>query len=322
MGRKTIIWGLVLLLSISLSGCGSKSASTNMATQDAIGAYSVASEAKSENGTENVPTEQLKKTDADKPASNGAGTAMNNTMGQKVIFTGQINLQTKDFEKSKTDLFNYINSIGGYTQNSSVNGGGIDYQGLKSGEFVFRIPKTSFSQSMESIKKFGTVVSEQSNGEDITDKYFDTEARLKSLKIQEERLLALLQKATEMEDILKIEKELQATRYEIENYTGTIKKWDSLIDYSTITVNITEVSQIKPGEPTAKSGLLSRIAFGFKNSVMGLWNFTQDFIVFVVAAIPVLIPLALLAYIAYRIYRKNRKRKTSIAVDEKEADKK
>lgn len=317
MARKTIIWGLVLLLSISLYGCGSKSATSDVAVRDAGQvAFSVAKDAKNEMGSE--------KPSSDQQTVNGAGADMSNTMGQKVIFTGQINLQTKDFEKSKADLFNYINSIGGYTQSSSVNGGGIDYQGLKSGEFVFRIPKKSFSQSMESIKKFGTVVSEQSNGQDITDKYFDTEARLKSLKIQEERLLALLQKASKMEDILKIEKELQTTRYEIENYTGTIKKWDSLIDYSTITVNMTEVSQIKPGEPNAKSGLSSRITYGFKNSVLGLWNFTQDFIVFIVAAIPVLIPLALLVYLAYRLYRRSRKNKaaTSTSIVEKEADKK
>jgi len=241
-------------------------------------------------------------------STRGQGLVVNANLGQKMIFTGQVNFQTLDFEKTRTSLCEYITSIGGFPQNSSVNGGGIGYEGLKNAEYVFRIPKAKYTQSFIDLRKFGTVVLEQSSGEDVTDKYFDTEARLKSLKIQQERLQALLQKADKMEDILKIEKELQTTVYEIENYTGTIKKWDSLIEYSTLAVNIKEVVVIKPVIPKEKDGFFSRIAFGFENSVMGLWKFTQDFIVAIASALPVIIPLGLIAYLIYWVVRKKMKK--------------
>lgn len=237
----------------------------------------------------------------------------NANVSQKIIFTGQVSFQTLDFEKTRTLLTEYVTSIGGYQQNSSIQGGGIGFQGLKSAEYLFRIPKTKYNQAFIDLRKFGTVVFEQSSGEDVTDKYFDTEARLKSLKIQQERLQALLQKAIKMEDILKIEKELQTTYYEIENYTGTLKKWDSLVEYSTLMVNIKEVEEIKPEVPKEKNGLFARIAFGFKNSVIGLWDFIQDLAVFIASALPVIIPLGLIGYLVYRIIRKrisNRTRKS------------
>ena len=75
------------------------------------------------------------------------------------------------------------------------------------------------------------------------------EARLKSLKLQEERLLTILSKAELLQDIIELERELSNVRYEIENYTGTLKKWDNLIEYSKVTIDVYEVHEIKEEEP-------------------------------------------------------------------------
>ncbi len=316
MRKRLYLWLLVFAVMLSAAGCGAKSASTSAAADQVIsGEYGNAVNdrqnggygGKAEAGAA-VPIRA--EAPEEKPVSgrddggNSSLVTINTDVTQKIIFSGQIDFQTLDFEKTRTDLNAYMTSIGAYIQNSSVEGGGIGYNRLKSAVYVFRIPKNKYNQALADMKKFGTVVFEQSNGEDVTDKYFDTEARLKSLKIQQERLLALLDKATKMEDILKIEKELQTTLYEIENLTGTLKKWDSLVDYSTLTINIKEVEQIKPVIPTEKDGLFKRIVSGFKNSVAGLWDFTQNLLIFIASALPVLLPLGVIAYIAYRILRK------------------
>lgn len=314
MNKKFAAWLMAISISLVLVGCGSSNSDSTANYAADKGAYAdqnASLEARdSAAGFEGgeVATAAVAPdggvSEGKSSTSQAAPVNSNVSNNRKVIFTGQIDFQTLNYEKTRTDLCNYMKSIGAYTQNSSEKGAGIGYDGLKSSMYVFRVPKMKYEQAFVDLGKFGTVVFQQSTGEDVSGQYFDTEARVKTLKIQQERLLALLEKATRMEDILKIEKELQTTNYEIETLTGTLKKWDSLVDYSTLTVNITEVEQLKPTEPTKKDGFFTRIAVGFKNSVVGLWKFLQDTIVFIAAALPILLPLGAIVYVVYRIIRK------------------
>ena len=111
-----------------------------------------------------------------------------------------------------------------------------------------RIPRKSFDQFISGLGDVGSVINQQITGEDITGQYLDVEARLKSLKLQEERLLTILSKAELLQDIIELERELSNVRYEIEHYTGTLKKWDNLIDYSKVTIDVYEVHEIKEEE--------------------------------------------------------------------------
>lgn len=324
MKNKMVIAFSALLLSVTLFGCGRSSSEAtsaqSMAASDAVSVkyssaanvangavgevdksikvtFSEAETASAENKADgvNIPAD---------PKPEGQSSIISVDNQQKIIFTGQLDYETLEFDKTRNALCSYIASIGGFQQSSSVRGGGIGYNGLKSATYVFRIPKLKYEQSFLDLRKFGNVVFEQSNGEDVTDRYFDTEARLKSLRIQEERLLELLKKAVKMDDIIKLEKELQTTNYEIENLTGTLKKWDSLVEYSTLTVNINEVEKIKPVQPKENDGFFHRISSGFINSLKGLWGFIQDAIVGIAAALPILIPLGAIGYVLFRFIRR------------------
>ncbi len=304
MVRKLVIWLVILVVSFSAVGCGSKPSDSTAAFNEQLSFSESKGEVeRADYAADNAGTVSKTNKTVDKKDESGQSLA-NMSSGQKIIFSGQVKLETLNFDKTKTDLCQYISSIGGFIQNSSIQGGGIGYAGIKSAEYVFRVPKAKYNQSLIDLKKFGTVVSEQSSGEDVTEQYFDTEARLKSLKIQQERLHELLKKAVKMEDILIIEKELQTTLYEIENYTGTLRKWDSLVEYSTLMVNISEVEKIKPVTPKEKDGFFQRIAFSFKNSLKGVGEFLQDFVVALAAALPVIIPVGLIFYLVFKVVKK------------------
>lgn len=322
MRKRLLLWFLILnVIAVLLSACGSKDSFSSTAytgsSSIAVNKASAA-EGPNENGIAGyTPAQDSKSDTADSATANqkenfniplSQSQRQNTNVTQKIVFTGQINFETLSFEKTTAQLCQYISSVGGYQQKSSVNGGKIGYDTLKSAEYVFRIPKTKYMQAFTDLKKFGTVVFEQSNGEDVSDQYFDTESRIKSLRIRQERLEALLEKADKMSDILSIEKDLQDTIYSIESYTGKLKKWDSLVEYSTLTVNVNEVEEIKPQEKT-DNRMGSRIVRGFMDSVSGLWAFIQDVIVFLAAALPVIIPLGLVGYFLYILYKKKIKKK-------------
>lgn len=329
--KKLFVWTLIFVFAASMAACGSSKSESTATTQNSASAvYNdngnvnrdnsehagngaiAANSDKTEFGTENEAENEVKK---DSQQNKALITSTN--VNQKIIFTGQVSMETLNFEKTRTDLCNYINNVGGFAQNSSFQGGRLGGEGLRSAEYVFRIPKAKFNEAFVDFRKFGTVVSEQLNGEDVTNQYIDTEARLKSLKIQQERLEELLKKAVKMEDIISLEKELQSTIYEIENYTGSIKKWDSLVEYSTLTVRLNEVQQISKEAPKEQDGFLSRIGFSFKNSAEGLWDFIKEVAVFIAAALPIAIPVLLIFYLVYRFFVKRLPQKQKITKDSK-----
>ncbi|RCX14311.1 uncharacterized protein DUF4349 [Anaerobacterium chartisolvens] len=313
MLKKAIITLLLLsVVILSMSGCGSSKGHSDFSAEVAVKTESASASPQSR------PSESAGDSGGSPQAFNAASSQINS--GHKIIQTGEIQIETLEFEKSVSAITKYIASVGGYTESSSISGNRTSARGigsLKNAFFTFRVPQDKYAGLFDDFNEFGTVVFRQSRGEDITDSYFDTEARLKSLNIQHERLLSLLQKAEKMEDILAIEKELQSTLYQIESHTGTIKKWDSLVSFSTVEVSIREVGEIQP-EASGK-GLFSRMYFGFTSSLKQLWTLTQGLLIFIVSALPFIIPLSAIAAAVYYFLRKRRK-KVAPAPDRKDEE--
>ena len=68
-------------------------------------------------------------------------------------------------------------------------------------------------------------MSSKTDTKDVTDSYFDIEARLASLEIQKERYLELLERAEDMESIVVLTNALTDVLYQIESHTGTLKRY-------------------------------------------------------------------------------------------------
>ena len=131
-------------------------------------------------------------------------------------------------------------------------------------------------------------MSNRRSSEEVTEQYYDAQARLTSLQVQEERLLAILEKAETLDDVIQLENALTDVRYQIEELTGTLNRYDSLIEMSTVTVSISEVSATSPVSTTPKT-LGERIAQQFERSLRSIGDSGEDFLVFVIGNLPVLL---------------------------------
>lgn len=306
--KKTIMVIIMTIVLSGLTGCGSKSTS-EVNSSPTAGSADIAnpqnnsgfSNSVSDKSTQAVPTS---------PTAVAETTQQKPVGGHKIIQTGNISMESLKFDESVSKTLDYVTSIGGYAESSNIEGQGISSGNTamkRTANYVFRVPADKYTDFFSKMKGYGVVTSEQSQGQDITDKYFDTDARLKSLKIQEERELLLLQKAIKLSDILELEKELNNVRYQIETYTGTLRKWDSLVNYSTVKVTIREVDETKIIVPTKEKGLWARIAYSFTSSMKQLSEITQNFLVLLVAMLPFLVVLSGILVIGF-IVRKNYKK--------------
>ena len=247
----------------------------------------------------------------DEVADQAGGIQFNTSsqLNRKVIKTGRIDLQTKTFDDTVQNIMDHVNEIGGFIQNCSIEGNNLysEYN-RRYANLSVRIPNKEFDKFMNESSQFGNVTSKSIEGEDVTDQYMDTEIRLETLEIQAERLKELLKQAGDLEKLFKIEQELADVTYQIESLKGTLKKYDSLIDYSTIEIYVEEAEVYV--QPAKKVTFLDKIKKTFMDSVDGLINVLQGIVLVVVAMIPFLIIIAPVALVvAWIIIRTNRKKK-------------
>lgn len=232
--------------------------------------------------------------------------------GVKLIYRGELYVETLDFDRAVSDLEALTSSLGGYFESSSVYQGGFYSSGSRSADYVIRVPSEQFESFLSGMA--GTencrVVRQEKSAEDIGAAYYDTEARLKTLRIQQERLQTLLSQATTMTDIIDLENALADVEYEIEQNASTLNRYDSLVGFATVTLSLEQVERLSDA-PVEQEGLGSRMARGFRSAVEGFGDGMADLAVwFSYHFIGVLIFLGVAAIVAAVLVRGFRRRRS------------
>lgn len=152
---------------------------------------------------------------------------------RKIISNAYLDMVSKETEilvKSITDL---AEKYEGYVQESGTN------------RCIIRVKSERFEEVIQEIEKLGKVKRKSTSGEDVTDAYLDLEIRLENAEKARKRYLELLQKAQNVEETLKVEKELERLNEVIDLLKGKMKRMEHLSDFATITVDVRE--KTKPG---------------------------------------------------------------------------
>lgn len=152
---------------------------------------------------------------------------------QKITYTSAISLEVKNTDTALVQISRLAKATGGYVQST-----GGDYA-------VIKIPSKGMNDAIEAIGALGKITDKNIYAEDITDAYYDAATRLDNLDKTRLRYLELLSKAQTVEEMLKVEKELERVNGEMEILKGRLARMDNSVQYSTITVSM--YKKIKPG---------------------------------------------------------------------------
>lgn len=224
-------------------------------------------------------------------------------MKPKLIYTHDINIETRDYESAIAYVEQRVKDLDGYIEMTNVNGRGINegVYSYRNASYTLRIPTKKVDLFMKYIedKKVGVITGRQMSADNITFEYYDTESRLRTKKVQEERLLEIMKKGEKLEVLLKLEQELADVRYEIDKMTSQMKRWDNLVDYTTINIYIREVRDMQTVIKNPTMG--QRIGNVFMNTIREIRDFIENVIVFVLGYSPIIIILIIIGLIIYRI---------------------
>ena len=304
MKRKLFALALALLLVLSLAACGgSKSAEFTAEAPSASAdmAYPMEPGMAEEMGFDFSST-----------ASSGTNGGAAYPAGQKLIRTAQMNLETTDFEKAVQGLTDLTEQMGGYFESSSVgkrsNGRWADY--------TVRIPAEKYQSFLDQAGALCHETWRDTQQENISERYYDTQGRLKTQQIKLERLQALLAKAENMEDIITIESAISETEQMIDDLSGTLRHYDGQVDYATVSISLSEVYKLSNVEEVPDS-FMSRLGKAFSGGWSDFTDGLENFAVALAYGWMWLLILVVVAVAVVRVLRK-RRRKAKKADDKPE----
>lgn len=221
--------------------------------------------------------------------------------GRKLIRTVRLEMQTKEFDTLMEGLRTKIQDMGGYIENSAIWGNRYDSYGTRSSEYTVRIPADRLDEFIDAASGLGNVTYKSESVEDVTLQYVDVESRQTALETEQERLLDLMEKAENLEDLLTIENRLSEVRYELENFGSQKRLLDNQIDYSTVYLTISEVERIvEVGEKT----FFQEIADRFGNNLYNVGSGLREFVIVVIGGLPVLAVWAAVIAVFVLVIRK------------------
>ena len=218
---------------------------------------------------------------------------------QRLIRNALLNLEVPDLMPALASLEQLAKQAGGMLTDSSFSG--LEQQ--RSASVTARIPEAAFDKFLLEAKKIGKVITRHINTSDVTRQYIDLDARINNLRRQEQRLLAILDKAKTVQEILDIEKELERVRGQLESLTGEFRYLRDQVEYATVNIHLTESPKASPVITGAGlRGVWQRGLLGLTASINGLLASLGDALVFLLTSLPyllivaiIVVPLSLLA---------------------------
>jgi len=223
---------------------------------------------------------------------------------RQVIRRATIEMGSNQFDDTLTALRQVAPALEGYIESEVLTAMPTPRLTI-----VMRVPVATFDTALPKIEALGEVHFQNQWAEDVTDRFYDMAGNLETRRIEEERVLALIEQAGDIHELLSLEARLSNVRQIIESYLSQLTYMAGQIAYSTITVMLVCTAQApRAAGPT----LGERIGGAFGDSVDGTVRAVQGVVVFAAGAVIPVGLLALVVGIAWMLIR--RKRRGSIQI--------
>ena len=313
------LFGLVtaaaLAMTLFLPGCGGSSGGKNGAAYD--GAASSAPQAAPAEPAAPAPSpgmnySYMEAPEEDVPTDSETAADASGEMPQfqmpdsrKIIRHLSMDLETREFTDAIQSIQSAVAQAGGYIESQNQEGYSLGSRSRYQERYAniqARVPSAKLDEVARSVGGFCNVLSQSESMDDITDSYYDAQAHLKSLQLQEERLLAILEKADKLEDIITLESALSDVRYQIESLTASLRRMDSQVTYSYLNISLREVVEYQEVQEKPRT-FGERISEAFGDGIGDLVDGLQSFALFLARTGPSLVVLIAIVAVIVLIVR-------------------
>ncbi len=215
---------------------------------------------------------------------------------QKIIKTAHLVFETKNVEATHKKIIQLASQYKGLVQSDNS---GKSYNRIFRNLLV-RVPTENFQLFVDGISEGVDYFDQRDiSRQDVSEEFIDLGARLKAKRTLEERYLELLKKATNVKEMLEIERELSIIREEIEAKQGRLQYLQNQVSMSTINIEFYKT--------TAETGITQSYGQKMKNAFQGGWNGISVFFLGILYLWPLFL-VAIITVFVLRIFLKKRKK--------------
>ena len=207
---------------------------------------------------------------------------------RKIVYTADVSMETETYEETVEAIRKALSEAGGYIESTSQSGS--SEEGNRYCDLTCKVPAEKYQDFLSGLSGAGNVYSISQQTDDITAQYIDVDARLDSLQNQKERLEELADGAEDIETLLSIEDKLSDVQYQLESYTAQMRTYENQLSYSTVSIWLSEVRKVSEG-----TGFGTKIRAAFSGSWENFVEGAQDFVIFLIYALPGLVILGIAA---------------------------
>ena len=237
---------------------------------------------------------------------------------RKIIRDADITMEVEEVEQSYDNILALLGSFGGYEATRSMSNNSYGYPVANA---TLKIPAGKLDAFLAELKKEGEVISSYISSDDISDKYFDSTIRLETLEKELEKYYEFLENAKDVEEQLQVSRSISDITYQIEQLKGSIRRWDSLVDYSTVKINLYRKYEA-PVEPREiKWDSLSVedmgwfISSGFLSVINAIFSMFQWILIIIAVISPILIPGLIVLFVLLHRHKKKKKQRQEMQMN-------
>jgi hypothetical protein len=184
----------------------------------------------------------------EQPKQQGAATTVQHIdWDKKIIKNAVLSVETKNYKTFNDLVHEQVKQAGGYVAGEEQSKSEYRIENI----VTIKVPVDQFDNLVRSITstKEDNVVSQKMTSQDVTGEVVDTRSRTEAKRQVRLRYLDLLKQAKNMEEILKVQQEINGIQEEIEAGAGRVSYLTHAAAYSTIELTFYQVLSTQPVQP-------------------------------------------------------------------------
>lgn len=217
-----------------------------------------------------------------------------------VVEESSMSMVVNNVRETSDKIIDHAKSVGGYMVNTSLT----NPEEAPFATVTIRVPSDNLRSALDYFRSLTVkVTSENIRGTDVTDEYVDIEARLATLEKTKAKFEEILGKATAVQDILEVQRQLIYIQDQIDALKGRQKYLEQTAALAKITAYISTDEFALPYAPTERFRPNVIFKLAVRSLVATLRGIAKTLIWVGVYAI-IWIPLGLITFFAWKFWKK------------------
>ena len=157
-------------------------------------------------------------------------------IGRDIVFTADLQVGVVDVAEASEQALREIQGLGGllFGQNTVT-------EPQPQSRLVFKVRPQDFAEASNRLAGIGKLLNQVVSSDDVTERIVDLESRIRTSEVSVERLRALLDSASNLDDIARIEAELLQREQQLEQLRGQLRTLEDQVALATIVVTFIEI---------------------------------------------------------------------------------